>query len=87
MDFIPTRAAKDISTDNFEAVVYESYKSAKHKPVTKKSDSKLKEKTHDKNLKEMDMKRTRFEVIKFGMRGLDTKTKEEAKVDLAVRLG
>ncbi|XP_050502676.1 uncharacterized protein LOC126881971 [Diabrotica virgifera virgifera] len=84
LDFIPSKASLLKSKDaNFESVVFESYKSAK----------KAKKSTEDSNAKEIDgknelnMKEAKHEIIKLGMSGLNSKKKEEAKINLLIQLG
>ncbi|GLV31091.1 hypothetical protein CBL_12164 [Carabus blaptoides fortunei] len=57
-----------------------------------KSTCRISAETHQNDIKlskphEVDMKRARHEVLKFGMSGFDPEKKEEAKVKLAITLG
>ncbi|KAL4714625.1 hypothetical protein ACJJTC_019688 [Scirpophaga incertulas] len=87
MSLIMTKAAMALkNVNNFQIVRYES-----HKPKKKeKLDSDQKEDTNLKGItknKDVDLKKIRHEVVKFGMSGFDTTKKEEAKIALAVSLG
>ncbi|XP_072935268.1 40S small subunit processome assembly factor 1 [Epargyreus clarus] len=76
-------AAKDAQS-NFQVVKFESYKSKK------KEKSENVEQTVQKRpgtQKDMDLKRIRHEIVRFGMSGFDATKKEEAKIALAVSLG
>lgn len=68
--------------EEFKAVVYESYK-----PKAKKEKLEQNSQKDVTKSKEIDMKRARHEIVKFGMSGFDPEKKEQAKVQLAIRLG
>jgi hypothetical protein len=73
-----------------EVVVHESHKKKKATIAKeKRNEVGLEvETSNDKELKtELNMKRTRFEVMKFAMAGYKAKDKEDAKVALAIELG
>lgn len=83
LDFIPTKCATlKKASATFQAVVHNSHKKKELKQTTvlKKRSDGIKENN-------IDMKRFRHEIIKFGMSGLDQQKKEEAKIHLAVKLG
>ncbi|XP_041973762.1 uncharacterized protein C1orf131-like [Aricia agestis] len=86
MSLIVTKAALALKNaeSNFEVVKYES-----HKPKKKALESKDTPESSDKvaRKKELDLKRVRHEIVKFGMSGFDATKKEEAKIALAVSLG
>ncbi|CAG9865185.1 unnamed protein product [Phyllotreta striolata] len=87
LDFIPSKAsALKKSEVNFEAVVYESYKKKKsensvmrnlEKPIT----------NDKKDGGELNMRHTKNEIVKLAMSGLDPEQKEQAKINLLVKLG
>ncbi|XP_072382637.1 uncharacterized protein [Diabrotica undecimpunctata] len=85
LDFIPSKAsllkAKDL---NFESVVFESYKSTKKARKSTKDDDNAKE-MDGKN--ELNMRQAKHEIIKLGLSGLNSKKKEEAKINLLIQLG
>lgn len=83
--FIPTKSSllKRKAPSEFQVVTFES-----HKPKAKKvSTESLQDNTRQSKPNELDMKRARHEVLKFGMSGFDPEKKEEAKVKLAISLG
>lgn len=84
-DFIPTRgsAQKKNAEKDFVVAKYESYKS-KGKIV--KDEQKKSEENINKP-KEFNINKVKHEIIKFGMSGFDSQKKEEAKIQLAVKLG
>jgi len=82
---VPTRFSKlrNIDASNIQVVVHENKKTnfnVRRAPVDE-----LKNKKTETN--EMDMKKVRFEVFKFGMSGFKPEKKEEVKVALAIKLG
>lgn len=83
-EFIRTRgsALKKNAADNFEVVTFESYKAKKTNKNVSETDKKTKMKTE-----ELNMKQAKHEIIKFGMSGFDSRKKEEAKIQLAIKLG
>lgn len=90
-DFIPTKGSsiKRKPQEAFEVVTFNSYKSKKSSKGAKKDNEDVQEnKTKDKTEgSTLNIKRTKFEVVKFGMSGFDAKKKQDAKVQLAIRLG
>lgn len=82
--FIQTKSSllKQKAASNFLAVKFEA-----HKPKAKKLKTGVEEETETINSNDLDMKKTRYEVIKFGMSGFDPEKKEEAKIQLAIKLG
>lgn len=83
--FIPTKSSllKRKAPSEFQVVTFES-----HKPKAKKAPAEsLQDNTRQSKPNELDMKRARHEVLKFGMSGFDPEKKEEAKVKLAISLG
>ncbi|GJQ88254.1 hypothetical protein Trydic_g13242 [Trypoxylus dichotomus] len=88
INFIPTRGSKrrNIEEIDFNFTIHQSYKPKKRQTLCDVEDEKSK-KAIPETVNEIDMKRARFEVIKFGMSGFDKQRKEKAKVQLAVKLG
>ncbi|GBP78654.1 hypothetical protein EVAR_98582_1 [Eumeta japonica] len=86
MSLVLTKAALALkkSESNVEVVKFES-----HKPKNKLNTSKIENQKAVRNekLKELDLKKIRHEIVKFGMSGFDPMKKQEAKVALAVSLG
>ena len=84
---IETLASKEANCDSAEIVKFVDHKKRKKDQsgveasvqplVTRNTDGK----------KEISMKQARFDVFKFGVSGLDKKSREEANTALAVRLG
>ena len=95
-DFIVTRGVKNKNQalKNFMAVSYEAPKK-KQKPEipTSKNESippkyeDNKNKIDPKRKQELEMKKARFEVMKFGMSGFKKNKAREAKIALAISLG
>ncbi|KAJ8734286.1 hypothetical protein PYW07_014837 [Mythimna separata] len=86
MSLILTKAALALKNPdtNFQYIKFEAHK-AKKKPVAESSGkSDLRPENHSKDL---DLKKIRHEVVKFGMSGFDPTKKEEARIALAVSLG
>uniref|UniRef100_A0A6M2DD17 Uncharacterized protein n=1 Tax=Xenopsylla cheopis TaxID=163159 RepID=A0A6M2DD17_XENCH len=81
---VPTKSSRLKSTSTFNVTVFESQKEKSSKNVLKNSQKVLDD---IPERKEIDMKRARFEIMKFGISGFDSKKKEEAKVQLAIKLG
>ena len=98
-DFIPTRVSK-IKKDGIKRFILINYEKPKKKieivkcegnsdaqnsrfNVTKNEWSK----NDDRKKRELDMKRVRYEVMKFGMSGFKGAEAEEAEVALAISLG
>lgn len=86
MSFIPTKcsAVKKNATENFTCVAFESHKSKKRKQLDDSNEKGTKKKPE---FQELNMKQAKYEIIKFGMSGFDPRKKEEAKVQLAIKLG
>lgn len=88
MSLVLTKAALALKNaeSNFQVVKFEAHK-PKRKKVSEsdKNDSKQQETTYSK--KDLDLKKIRHEVVKFGMSGFVGTKKEEAKIALAVSLG
>lgn len=86
--FIQTKSSllKEKAAANFQAVKFEA-----HKPKAKKIKTGVEDDTEsvspNSKSNDLDMKKTRYEVIKFGMSGFDPEKKEEAKIQLAIKLG
>lgn len=94
-EFIVTRGAKNPNQalKNFMSVTYEApkkkQKSENSTPVMSIK-PKLNEEQNNvdpKRKQELEMKRARFEVMKFGMSGLKKTKAKEAKIALAISLG
>ena len=88
MSLIMTKAALALKNpeSNFQFVKFEAHK-AKKKPAAESSDkSELRPETQHSS-KDLDLKKIRHEVVKFGMSGFDPTKKEEARIALAVSLG
>jgi len=85
LTLVPTRCSKlqNIDSSKIKVVVHKNKKTAinvRRAPVDELKNKKI-------ETKEMDMKKVRFEVFKFGMSGFKTEKKEEVKVALAIKLG
>lgn len=94
-DFVPTRVSqiKKNATSDYVSVSYEAPKK-KSKPADglhdneEQKDSKTKQTpTELKEQQEKEMKRMRYDVIKFGMSGFEKPKAKKAKVELAISLG
>lgn len=91
--FIQTKGSLNRKTaeKEFSAISFESYK-PKPKPVLEEShkdetESQLKSQHHHKDAPELNIKRAKQEIIRFGMTGFDAATQEDAKIKLAIKLG
>lgn len=90
-DFVPTRVSqiKKTATSDYVSVNYEGRK----KKLKSTDDSDNKEKSVKqtpaelKEQQEKEMKKLRYEVIKFGMSGFEKPKARRAKVELAISLG
>lgn len=95
-DFVPTRGSqnKKTATSSYVSVNYEAPK----KKLKSTDDSYDKEKLSDKSAmkptpaelkeqQEKEMKKLRYEIIKFGMSGFEKPKAKKAKVELAISLG
>jgi hypothetical protein len=85
LSHIPTRCStlQNIEASSIQVVVHKTKKKYAEKLPT--HIGQLKDNKVEK--KEMDMKKVRYEVFKFGMSGFKAEKKEEVKVALAIRLG
>ncbi|XP_017880681.1 uncharacterized protein C1orf131-like [Ceratina calcarata] len=99
-DFVPTRVskAKKDAAKEFVSINYEKPKKKKRKLeiVDSKDDNETSSKFNSeidddgnsaRRKQELEMKRVRYEVMKFGMSGFKGPAAEEAEVALAVSLG
>lgn len=95
-DFVPTRGSqiKKTATNDYISVNYE----ARKKKLKSTDDSNNKERHNDesatkqtpaelKEQQEKEMKKLRYEIIKFGMSGFEKPKARRAKVELAISLG
>jgi len=95
-DFVPTRGSqvKKTATNDYISVNYEAPK----KKIKSADGSDNKEKLGDKSMmkqtpaelkeqQEKEMKKLRYEIIKFGMSGFEKPKAKRAKVELAISLG
>lgn len=95
-DFIPTRVSqfKKNAPSNFVSVQYEAPRKKKKvnsESIVTKAPSRIIEEG-DKEIdprrrQELEMKRIRYEVIKFGMSGFQKTQAKKAKIALAISLG
>lgn len=93
-DFVPTRVSqiKKNATSDYISVNYEApkrkLKSADDLRDNEAQDSKAKQTPAElKEQQEKEMKRLRYDVIKFGMSGFEKPKARRAKVELAISLG
>ncbi|CAH2100329.1 unnamed protein product [Euphydryas editha] len=87
MSLVITKAALALKNadSNFQVVKFEA-----HKPKKKKNaevENMEESKSTGSAKKDLDLKKIRHEIVKFGMSGFDATKKEEAKIALAVSLG
>ncbi|CAK1599427.1 unnamed protein product [Parnassius mnemosyne] len=89
MSIVLTKAALALKNaeSNFKVVKFESYKSKKKEPVENEESKTASDNQVMHSKKDLDLKKIRHEVVKFGMSGFDGTKKEEAKIALAVSLG
>lgn len=89
MSLILTKAALALKNaeSNFQFVKFESHKPKKKEQMDDGKVSNSKTVLDHYSKKDLDLKRIRHEVVKFGMSGFDPTKKEEAKIALAVSLG
>ncbi|XP_026324206.1 uncharacterized protein C1orf131 homolog [Hyposmocoma kahamanoa] len=88
MSLVLTKAALALKNaeSNFQVVKFEAHKSKKKKVLEfDKNNYRPQETIYSK--KDLDLKKIRHEVVKFGMSGFVGTKKEEAKIALAVSLG
>jgi len=84
---IETLASKEANCDTAEIVKFVDHKKRKKdQSGVEAPDQPLVSRNTD-GRKEISMKQARFDVFKFGVSGLDKKSREEANTALAVRLG
>lgn len=85
-DFVPTRASllKGAPENEYQEVAFVTYKSKK-KAKTEEPNEPTK-KTSNKET-EFNLRKAKYEIMKFGMSGLDPDKKEEAKVQHLISLG
>lgn len=83
--YIPTRCSKlqNVDARNIQVVVHKNKKTGIN--VRRAYVDQMKDKKTE--TKELDMKKVRYEVFKFGMSGFKPEKKEEVKVALAIKLG
>ncbi|XP_030752591.1 uncharacterized protein C1orf131 homolog [Sitophilus oryzae] len=82
-DFVPTRASllKGKPVNDYQEVSFTSYKSKGKKESTKMD-------SEDNILKnDLDVKKVKHEIVKLSIEGLNPLKKEEAKIQLAIKLG
>ncbi|KAB0799208.1 hypothetical protein PPYR_07088 [Photinus pyralis] len=84
LDFIPTKSSIINSNCNkdFESVTFTSYKKKQKQTSSSSSPTTKNEKSNV-----FDIKKARYEVLKFGISGLDHNKKQEAQIRLAIKLG
>ncbi|RVE50205.1 hypothetical protein evm_005040 [Chilo suppressalis] len=90
MSLVLTKAALALKNaeSNFQFVKFESYKPKKKQTADNMEiDTGKVTQTFSKPNKDLDLKKIRHEVYKFGMSGFDPTKKQEAKIALAVSLG
>ncbi|XP_015435941.1 PREDICTED: uncharacterized protein C1orf131 homolog [Dufourea novaeangliae] len=101
-DFIPTRVSKLVKRHAVEEFISVNYEAPMKKPKKNcKSDEEKDVHTVNENVKvngrdkdidqkkkqDLEMKRVRYEVMKFGMSGFEKAKANNAKVQLAISLG
>lgn len=82
-DFIPTKG----SIQRGIVSTLESYSFSSHKSKGKKNKNKINTALNPTSNDDFNIKQAKREVIKFGMSGLDSRKKEEYKIQLAIKLG
>ncbi|KAF5301586.1 hypothetical protein FQR65_LT08891 [Abscondita terminalis] len=84
LTFIQTKSSmqNDNVRTEFEAKSYTSYKRKE-----KKDNEPIGKNVSTKNKILFDAKKARHEILKFGMSGFDQQKKQEAKIQLAIKLG
>jgi len=84
---IQTLASKSLGvTEAPEVVTFVDHKK-RSKSKTNQSEERILDNEIKKTIKEISLNDARFEVFKFGVSGMDKKSKEEANTALALRLG
>ncbi|XP_035430043.2 uncharacterized protein C1orf131 [Spodoptera frugiperda] len=88
MSLIMTKAALAMKNPevNFKFVKFEAHKPKKKTAADNSDNSEIKPGSQQTS-KDLDLKKIRHEVVKFGMSGFDPTKKEEARIALAVSLG
>ncbi|KYQ57398.1 hypothetical protein ALC60_03717 [Trachymyrmex zeteki] len=93
-DFVPTRGSqvKKTATSDYISVNYTAPKKKVKSADDSNNKEKLKESTKQtpaelKEQQEKEMKKLRYEIIKFGMSGFEKPKARRAKVELAISLG
>ncbi|KAG5885579.1 hypothetical protein JTB14_003777 [Gonioctena quinquepunctata] len=83
--FVPSKASllKTNPGADFQTVVFESYKSKKSRRQPINTDGKPA--AEEENV--FNIRQAKQEVVKFGMSGFDPQKKEEAKINLLIKLG
>lgn len=87
MSLVLTKAALALNNaeKNFKVVKFEAHKPKKRENLSNEKEVD-KRNTVSQN-KEVDLKKIRHEIVRFGMSGFDSTKKQEAKIALAVSLG
>lgn len=85
-EFVPTKCSifKKHALEDFKVVTHKAYKPAVH---IKNKEKDLKRTNEESFQDHFDIKKTKYEIVKFATSGLDSQKKEEAKVQLAIKLG
>lgn len=95
-NFVPTRGSrmKKNATSNYESVSYEvpkkksrSTDSTSNKEKSKDNSERKQTPAEVKKQQEKEMKKARYDIIKFGMSGFEKPKARRAKVELAISLG
>ncbi|XP_075979235.1 40S small subunit processome assembly factor 1 [Anticarsia gemmatalis] len=88
MSIIMTKAALALKNaeSNFQFVKFEAHKAKKKAAPDDNTKSEYKPEGKQSS-KDIDLKKIRHEVVKFGMSGFDPTKKQEARIALAVSLG
>lgn len=89
-DFVPTRGSqiKKNATSNYISVNYEAPKRKLKPKDEEEKNSEIKQTPAElKEQQEKEMKRLRYDIIKFGMSGFEKPKARRAKVELAISLG
>lgn len=89
MALIMTKAAQALKNaeSNFQFVKFEAHKPKKKQAPEETDTSESRIESTKFSKKELELKKIRHEVVKFGMSGFDKNKKQEAKIALAVSLG
>lgn len=86
-DFIPTKGSilKGIVSTEQSTSFISNRSKKKASEIGNSKKSKSTDKPENEN--EFNIKQAKREIIKFGLSGLDTRKKEEYKIQLAIKLG